>query len=90
METFLSNEVCEDCGRSREWKYKDTKRVNYTIIYACKFCHIVCMQKQYTEMYLECWREENYSRIATNEKYSAVGGLMNLVKLRARLKYIGE
>ena len=26
----------------------------------------------------------------TNEKWSTVGGLMNLVKLRARLKYIGE
>ncbi len=90
MKTFLSNEVCESCGRSREWKYRDTTYQPTTEIHACKFCYIMWMQKQYTKMYLESWEESNYTRITTNEKWSTVGGLMNLVKLRARLKYIGE
>ena len=48
------------------------------------------MQEVYTKMYLESWDDTNYARITTNEKWSTIGGLMNLVKLRARLKYIGE
>ena len=85
-----SNDICDRCGRSREWTYRDTKRVNYTTIYACKFCHVKTMREQYAKMYLECWEESNYTRIAVNEEYCAVGGLINLVKIKARVQYIGE
>jgi len=48
------------------------------------------MRKAYVKMYLESWDENNYLKIATNEEYCTVGGLMNLVKIQTRLKYIGD
>ena len=41
-------------------------------------------------MYLESWQEANYARIQSNETYCVVGGLMNIVKMKARLQYMGE
>jgi hypothetical protein len=90
MEVLLSKDICERCGRSRVWKYIDTKQKNYTSIYACRYCYVQHMRKVYVEMYLESWDEHNYLKITTNEKYCTVGGLMNLVKIQTRLKYIGD
>ena len=50
----------------------------------------MAMKESYTKMYLESWDEPNYNRIQTNEKYCVVGSLMNIVKIKARLQYMGE
>jgi hypothetical protein len=90
MEVLLSKDICERCGRSRVWKYTNTKQKNYTSIHACRYCYVKHMRKQYAKMYLECWGESNYTRITVNEQYCAIGGLMNLQKMQARMQYIGE
>ena len=59
-------------------------------VHACKFCYIIAMKESYTKMYLESWQEANYARIQSNETYCVVGSLMNIVKIRARLQYMGE
>lgn len=76
--------------KSREWIYQVTGFQPHREVHACKFCYVLAMKKQYKEMYLESWNEANYAKIQTNEKYCVVGSLMNLVKIKARLQYIGE
>ena len=90
MKSLISNDICERCMKSRIWTYKVTGFQPHTEIHACKFCYILWMKESYTKMYLESWEEPNYNRIQTNEKYCVVGSLMNIVKIKARLQYMGE
>ena len=76
--------------KSREWIYQVTGFQPHREVHACKFCYVLAMKDKYKEMYLESWNEANYAKIQTNEKYCVVGSLMNLVKIKARLQYIGE
>ena len=90
MKSLISNDICKHCMKSREWIYQVTGFQPHREDHACKFCYVLAMKKQYKEMYLESWNEANYAKIQTNEKYCVVGSLMNLVKIKARLQYIGE
>ena len=76
--------------KSRIWTYTDATKDITKIVYGCKFCYIRWQKTQYTKVYKDSWNEHNYEKISANEKYCAVGGLMNIVKIKARIQYIGE
>ena len=87
---LFSNDICDRCMKSRIWIYNKIGNLRHRVVYACLFCYVRNMRKSYTTMYLESWRDANYEKIQTNEKYCVIGGLMNLQKIQARIQYIGE